>query len=250
MEQLQSKSRKRNIALTLTSVVLSAAVMMWVVFTNADRAYMYGSIAMMIIILTAFYAEFEKDRPQARTIVLVAVMITLAVAGRAAFFFLPQFKPIIAVVIIGGVGLGAQAGFVIGSMSAFVSNFIFGQGPWTAFQMVAWGLIGLFAGLLFYGRITYGNGRAEGNEKEPGRAQMSALLVYSAAACFLIHGGITDMWTAFSISDRPTLGTLITVYGSGLIADAVLAAATVIFLLIMARPMLKKIERVRKKYGM
>ena len=235
---MQNANRKRNLALTLVSVCLCSAVMIWVLNSEQDRSWMYGSILMMIIILGAFYAGFEKGRPHARTIVLIAVMVTLAVAGRVAFFWIPQFKPIIAVVVIGGVAMGAQSGFVIGSMSALVSNFIFGQGPWTVFQMVAWGLIGMLAGLIFCGRDM------------ESRLEMTGLLIFAAGSCFVIHGGITDMWTAFSISDHPTLGTLLTVYGTGLIADAVLAAATVIFLLALTRPMLKKINRVKLKYGM
>ena len=234
-----SGNRKlRNGLLAAAGIALSVATMMWVVLSDIDRGYLYGSVLIMLFVLVPFYVSFEKDRPYARMIVLIAVMISIAVISRAAFFWVPQFKPIIAVVIIAGIAMGAQSGFVVGSMSAFVSNFIFGQGPWTPFQMVAWGLIGMFAGLLFYGR------RFEEN------SEMAALLIYAAASCFLIHGGITDLWTAFSLTDRPTLGGLLTVYGAGLIADAVLAAATVIFLLLLTRPMLKKLDRVMTKYGM
>jgi energy-coupling factor transport system substrate-specific component len=134
--------------------------------------------------------------------------------------------------------MGPQAGFVVGSMSAFVSNFIFGQGPWTVFQMVAWGLIGMVAGALFFGR------------RFDKKSEMAALLIYGAASCFVFHGAITDLWTAFSLTDRPNLAAILTVYGTGLIADAVLALATVIFLLLMARPMLKKLDRVIQKYGL
>lgn len=261
MEQMQSRSRKRNIILALGSACLCAAVMAWVGLSGAERSWMYGSILIMIIVIAAFYAGFEKGSPHARTVVLIAVMITLAVCGRAAFFWIPQFKPIIAIVIIGGVAMGAQSGFVIGSMSAFVSNFIFGQGPWTAFQMVAWGLIGMIAGLIF-NRYYMGNSQIDSEEmaetvsdelsgsESAKQRSILPLVIYGAVSCFVIHGGITDMWTALSISDHPTLGTLLTVYGTGLIADAVLAAATVVFLLALTRPMLKKIGRVQMKYGM
>lgn len=261
MEQMKRSRGKRNIFLALGSACLCAAVMAWVGLSGAQRSWMYGSIMIMIIVIFAFYAGFEKGSPHARTIVLIAVMITIAVCGRAAFFWIPQFKPIIAIIIIGGVAMGAQSGFVIGSMSAFVSNFIFGQGPWTAFQMVAWGLIGMIAGLVFnryymendqlcFGQMAEEAGDTLGGRVPSKQRSIIPLVIYGAVSCFVIHGGITDMWTALSISDRPALGTLLTVYGTGLIANAVLAAATVVFLMALTRPMLKKIGRVQMKYGM
>lgn len=249
-ERPKKEKRMRNAVLAAAGIVLSAAAMMWAVLTDIDRGYMYASVLIMLFVLVPFYVSFEKDKPYARQIVLIAVMVSIAVAGRAAFFWAPQFKPIIAVVIIAGVAMGAQAGFVVGSMSAFVSNFIFGQGPWTPFQMVAWGLIGMVAGLLFFRRFGGGAGADRKGGGGIGRSGMAALLIYGAVSCFIFHGAITDLWTAFSLTDHPTPGVILTVYGTGLIADAVLAAATVIFLLLMARPMLKKLDRVMVKYGM
>lgn len=228
----------RNRLLILISITGCAAALAWAVLSGIDRAYLYASLIILALILIPFYISFEKDRPYARQIVLVSVMTALAVASRAAFFWVPQFKPIIAVIIISGAGLGAQSGFVVGSMSAFVSNFLFGQGPWTPFQMTAWGLIGMLAGLLFC-RV-YSSSDS---------FKVAPLMIYGAVSCFLLHGAITDIWTVLSVSDRPTIGQFITVYSAGLIPDLVLAAATVLFLGAAARPMLKKISRVKMKYG-
>ena len=228
----------RNRLLILISILGCAATLAWAVLSGIDRAYLYASLIILVLILIPFYISFEKDRPYARQIVLVSVMTALAVASRAAFFWVPQFKPIIAVIIISGAGLGAQSGFVVGSMSAFVSNFLFGQGPWTPFQMTAWGLIGMLAGLLF----CRGYSSSDSFKVAP-------MMIYGAVSCFLLHGAITDIWTVLSVSDRPTAGQFITVYSAGLIPDLVLAAATVLFLGAAARPMLKKISRVNMKYG-
>ncbi len=228
----------RNRLLILISITGCAAALAWAVLSGIDRAYLYASLIILALILIPFYISFEKDRPYARQIVLVSVMTALAVASRAAFFWVPQFKPIIAVIIISGAGLGAQSGFVVGSMSAFVSNFLFGQGPWTPFQMTAWGLIGMLAGLLFC---------RESSSSDS--IKVAPLMIYGAVSCFLLHGAITDIWTVLSVSDRPTAGQFITVYSAGLIPDLILAAATVLFLGAAARPMLKKINRVKMKYG-
>jgi len=86
-------------------------------------------------------------------------LITRGVLGRAAFFMVPQFKPILALVILAGLTLGSPAGFMTGAMTAFVSNFFFGQGPWTPWQMAALGLVGFLAGLLAEKKVLNGNRR-------------------------------------------------------------------------------------------
>ena len=201
-----------------------------------ESGYLVSSLLMILYIMVPFYLGFEKRKPQAREVVLIAVMIALAVVSRAAFFMVPQFKPMLAVIIIAGVCLGAQSGFVVGSMSAFVSNFLFGQGPWTPFQMLAWGLIGFFAGVLAANLL---------KSKSP-----VALSIYGFFAVFLLHGGITDLWTLLGMSSRPTLAMAVTVYGTGLVFNIILAVATVVFLLLLTRPMIEKIQRVQNKYGL
>ena len=201
-----------------------------------ESGYLISSLLIILYIMVPFYLSFEKGKPQAREVVLIAVMVALAVVSRAAFFMVPQFKPMLAVIIIAGVCLGAQSGFLVGSMSAFVSNFLFGQGPWTPFQMLAWGLIGFFAGMLAANLL---------KSKSP-----VALSIYGFFAVFLLHGGITDLWTLLGMSSRPTLAMALTVYGTGFIFNIILAVATVIFLLLLTRPMIEKIQRVQRKYGL
>jgi len=201
-----------------------------------DSGYLVSSLLMIFYIMIPFFLSFEKRKPQAREVVLIAVMIALAVVSRAAFFMVPQFKPMLAIIIIAGVCLGAQSGFLVGSMSAFVSNFLFGQGPWTPFQMLAWGLIGFFAGVLVANLL---------KSKSP-----IALSIYGFFAVFLLHGGITDLWTLLGIASKPTLTMALTVYGTGFLFNIILAVATVIFLLLLTRPMTEKIQRVQNKYGL
>ena len=247
----QNTAKRRNTILTVISITGCCLVLAAAILSRADRAFLYAAPVIVALIVIPFFVSFERDRPYAREIVLVAVMITLAVASRAAFFWIPQFKPIIAVIIIAGAAMGAQKGFVVGSLSALVSNFLFGQGPWTIFQMVAWGLIGMFAGLLFYRAAS--ENKMQPDDEAPAsvqRKKIYAMMVYGAVSCFVLHGAITDIWTVLSISDRPTLAELITVYSAGLIPDLVLAAATVIFIALGAGPILKKIRRVQMKYMM
>lgn len=140
---------KRTIlAFVLILTAIPAVIFFGIFFLN-DRSDYFISMCIIILSMLPFFLVFENRRPQAREVVVIAVMAALAVAGRAAFFMLPQFKPTAAIVIIAGVGLGAEAGFLTGALAGFVSNFFFGQGPWTPWQMFAFGIVGFLGGLIF-----------------------------------------------------------------------------------------------------
>jgi hypothetical protein len=104
----------------------------------------------LLVSAIPFLLVFDKRRPQARELVPIAVMAAIAVVGRTVFEIipLPSFKPCSAIIIITAVAFGPEAGFLTGALTAFVSNFIFGQGPWTPWQMFTWGLVGFLAGIL------------------------------------------------------------------------------------------------------
>ena len=116
-------------------------------FLFRERGYVWISVCIAVIACIPFFVSFEKKVGDVRKTVLLAFMIALSVLGRMLFTYLPHFKPVTAIVILAGLYLGAESGFLCGSLSVLVSNFIFGQGPWTPFQMVAWGVIGFLAGL-------------------------------------------------------------------------------------------------------
>lgn len=92
--------------------------------------------------MAPFFLIFEGRKPKARELVIIAVLCAIAIAGRAALFMLPQFKPVIAMTIISGVAFGGETGFLVGAMTMLASNVMFSQGPWTPWQMFAVGIIG------------------------------------------------------------------------------------------------------------
>ena len=104
---------------------------------------------LIVYAMFPFFVRFEHKKPQARELVTIAVMSAVAVASRAAFIMVPFFKPLTGIVMITGMALGPEAGFLTGAISGFVSNFIFGQGPWTPWQMLGFGLVGFLGGVLF-----------------------------------------------------------------------------------------------------
>ena len=237
-ERTRARGRRKRIKLLtvdLATIALAAVTVLAGIYLFDDKKYFIVSLLLVMYAMVPFFARFEHRSPKAREIVILAVMITAGVVGRAAFFMIPNFKPLTAVVIISGVALGRQAGFLVGAMSAFVSNFLFGQGPWTAWQMLALAIIGYLAGAIFH---RYGE-----------RIKVLPLAVFGGLATFFIYGAITDMWTILMMTSEPSLEVALMVYGAAVPFNAIHAAATVIFLLLLAKPVAGKIGRVSAKYG-
>ena len=101
------------------------------------------SFAILGAGLVAGFAWYERSQPGSRMLALVATLAALAAIGRIAFAPIPNVKPTTDIVLIAGLVLGGAPGFVVGSVAALASNLLFGQGPWTPWQMAAWGLCGI-----------------------------------------------------------------------------------------------------------
>lgn len=228
------KLQKRTVAVIL--VIFVAVLLTLYVGTTFFGGRKYYGISLLILAetLVPFFLLFEQRKPKARELVLIGVLCALGVSGRAAFFMLSQFKPVAAIVILVGVCFGAESGFLVGSLTAFVSNFFFGQGPWTPWQMAAFGLIGLAAGLLF-------------RKRQVGRGR---LCFFGAAATLLIYGGIMNPASVLLSQTHPTGEMFAAAYLAGLPLDLVHAASTAFFLCFLAVPMAEKLERIKTKYGM
>ena len=132
--------KRTKISAMLILIAIPLTILFGVFFLN-DRKYYFISILILIYTMIPFFMIFEDRKPQGRELIVIAVLSAIAVAGRGAFYMLPQFKPVVAIVIIAGVCFGAESGFLVGAMSGFVSNFFFGQGPWTPWQMFCFGII-------------------------------------------------------------------------------------------------------------
>lgn len=217
------------------SLLTLAAAVVWQIFFSEQINYYITSVAVLVISMLPFFVGFELKRISTGEITLVATFIALAVVSRAVFYLIPQFKPIGAVVIISAVCLGAQRGYIVGSFSAFISNFIFGQGFWTPFQMVALGLVGFISGLIF----------------KKIKAKRISLSIVGFALCFALYGLIVDMSTIISVygNDFDLSGAL-SIYLTGLPFSAVFGVATAVFLFLFGEAFIKKTQRVIKKYGL
>ena len=205
-------------------------------FYLGNTAYYPIAFAVLLECMVPFFLVFEGRKPQARELVLVASLCALGVAGRAAFFMLPQFKPVLALTIISGVALGGETGFLVGAMTMLASNVLFSQGPWTPFQMFAMGIIGFLAGVLF--------------RRGWLRRSRAALCVFGAISAVLIYGGIMNPVSALLYARTLEWKVIAAYYVTGFPMDCVHAAATVFFLLVLAEPMLEKLDRIKIKYGL
>lgn len=206
------------------------------IYYLGDRKYYFISMLIILETMLPFVMMFEGRKPQARELITVAVLCAIGVAGRTAFFMLPQFKPVVAIVIISGLAFGGEAGFLVGAVTGFVSNMFFGQGPWTPWQMFAFGIIGFLAGILFRKGIL--------------RRNTIALCIFGGLATFFIYGGIMNPAAVLMFQAKPTVQMFYLAYIKGIPFDLIHATATVTFLYFVARPMLEKLDRIKVKYGL
>src|SRR4030088_857514 len=103
----------------------------------------FASFLIFGLVLAVGWLAYERRRPSARLAAVVAIMAALAALGRDAFVALPDVKPITAMTFVVGYALGPLPGFAVGAIGMLASNIVLGQGPYTPWQMAAWGLVGL-----------------------------------------------------------------------------------------------------------
>ena len=193
-----------------------------------QQRYLILSLGVAVLALALFAAGVERKNIGSRRMVLTAIMTALAVVGR----FIPLFKPITAICVITAMYLGAEAGFLCGAMSVLISNIYFGQGPWTPFQMLGFGLIGLAAGYLSRMLI-----------------QHRWLLLGYGVIAGIAYSMIMDVWTVLWYSGGFDGGLYLAAITSALPFTAMYAVSNLIFLLLLAKPVGEKLARVKLKYG-
>ncbi|MBS6475684.1 MAG: ATP-binding cassette domain-containing protein, partial [Clostridiales bacterium] len=239
---VQTPKDKRKLSKrTLAAVVLILLLIPLTLFAGVvymDRKQYYlTALAVLIECMLPFFMVFEGRKPKARELAVIAVLCALSIAGRAAFFMLPQFKPVLAMTIIAGVAFGGETGFLVGAVTMLVSNILFSQGAWTPWQMFAMGIIGFLAGILFKKGIL--------------RRTKASLCTFGALSAVVIYGGIMNPASALIWgSEALNLKLIMGYYLTGFPMDCIHAAATVLFLLFLAEPALEKLDRIKVKYGL
>ena len=224
-----------NKLLKITEIIMLVLVPAILILCACFKIEHTAVITLITVILSIipFFIHFEKQKPRPRDIMPIVVLSAIAVAGRIIFAPFPSFKPVSAIVIISGVCFGKQNGFMTGAITALASNMFFGQGPWTPWQMYAWGLIGYIAGALNNCHLldkTY------------------KVCIYGFISA-LFYGFILDSWYLIGYISPITLKTILTAYFAGLPFSLSHAVATVLFLIPIFTLWRKKIDRIKIKYG-
>lgn len=221
------QSLRRALRPGLPFLLIPVTVLLGAVIVE-ERRHLFVSLAVAVLSLLLFYAGIEEKIVGSRRAVLTAILIALSVAGR----LIPFFKPVTAITVIGALYLGSEAGFLIGSLSALLSNFTFGQGPWTPFQMLAWGIIGLLAGYL----------------AKPLRSSRIWLLLYGVGSGALFSM-VMDLWTVLWANGGIDLSLYKAALLTALPHTLLYAVSNLIFLWILAKPLGDKLARIKLKYG-
>ncbi len=191
-----------------------------------------ASAALVVLAVLAGGGWYERSRPPARTLALVAALAALAVLGRVAFAPIPNVKPTTDIVLFAGYALGGAPGFAVGATTALVSNLFFGQGPWTPWQMAAWGGVGIMGAVL--ARVAGG--------RELGRVP----LALACGAAGLMFGLVMDafQWT---LAAEETLASYVAISGVSLPFNLAHIVGNVLFCLLFGPPLVRALQRYRRR---
>lgn len=201
----------------------------------SGRSYYITSTLVIIEILIPFLLAFEGRKPQARELVVIAVLSALAVAARVAIP-LPSFKAIFAIIMLSGIAFGPEAGFMVGAIAAFASNFFYGQGAYTPWQMFAYGAGGMLAGFVFQKKWI------------PQKPVVMGIFGFFAVVLFV--GPILDTCSVFLMLTEVGLKSAWPLYVSGFPVNVSQGISTFLTMLIFGKPLLEKLDRVKVQYGM
>lgn len=229
------KKQKLLIFDFLIVFALLVFLVLWQMFFSSVSYYIV-SVAIIIVFLIICVASFESKKINAEETAVIACLVALSVAGRCAFFAVPQIKPMCAVVIISAFCLGSANGAIIGALSAFVSNFFFGQGVWTPFQMLALSLVGIIAGAF----------------SRSSKLKFSRILqaIMGFVLAFAVYGFIVDSSTVLTVSSFNDWASVAAIYSSGVVFNLIHGVTTAVFCVLLLNPCAKKIERISVKYGL
>ena len=229
----RKRPKIQNIA-SFIYVFLVCPAILYIFWKGGNRNYIYYAAAMLILSFVPFLCIYRNRKPKAMEYIILLVMSLLAAGMRAVFFSLPQFKPMGAVAILTAVSLGPQAGFICGALGMYLSNLIFGNGPWTPWQIFAYGMAGFLAGILFYGK------------KRPEKLILS---LAGAVIIFAATGFILDTCSIATMSNMMDTSSALAIYKSGIPVNLSNAAACFLALFFLGDPVLDRLERLKVKYG-
>ncbi|MFJ7934150.1 ECF transporter S component [Sporosarcina sp. NPDC096371] len=219
--------------LTIVSFIILVMLVVSIMLFKYN-SYLLLSLVIIGCIMLPFFARFEMREIAGREVVLLAMLAAIAAVGRVPFAGLPSVQPTSFVIIMAGFVFGAESGFIVGAVAALVSNFFLGQGPWTPWQMYAWGMMGMSAGLLrntwwlrnIWGRYVFG-----------------FMWGY-------VFGWFMNMWIVLSNIESLTWEFFAGIYVASIYFDLAHGVSNVFFLAVFSASWIKILERFKRKYGL
>ena len=164
---------------------------------------------------------------------MLAVLAAVASISRIPFAIIPSVQPATFMIIITGMVFGKESGFIVGALTALVSNLFLGQGPWTPWQMFAWGMIGFCSGLF---------------RKTWLMKTMAGRILFGFTTGFLFSW-MMNIWVVLTVLQEFQLAQIVLIYGSSFLFDLAHALANVFFLILFSQRMINTLKRFQQKYG-
>ncbi|MDQ0972361.1 energy-coupling factor transport system substrate-specific component [Neobacillus niacini] len=218
-------------------ILIGLAILIFVLLVGFPLFNTQHFLAISLLIMAAsffpFMISFSRKQVLSRELVVVAILAAIAAVSRVPFASIPSVQPTTFVIIIAAIVLGPQSGFIIGSLAAIVSNLFLGQGPWTPWQMYAWGMIGLTAGFL---------GKTWIMQSKIGRCIYGFIVG-------IAFGWIMNLWVVVGVIQDLSWPVILLYYSSSFYFDLAHAVCNVFFLWVFSSSWMKIIERFKVKYG-
>lgn len=216
----------------LVSSISILSILVATAYLFQTKAYMLVSLVVLCLILIPFFTRFEKRNVKSKEIVLLAMLAAIAAVSRVPFAAIPSVQPTSFVIIMAGIAFGAEAGFIVGAVSAVVSNIFLGQGPWTPWQMFAWGMMGMTAGLL---------------KDFIWMKSKIGLSIFGFIWGYLF-GWIMNIWFMIANVESWSIHYFVTTYVASFYFDLAHGLANVIFIVLFSVSWLKVLLRFKVKY--
>ncbi len=226
--------KKSNIAMLIVFLAL-IPLTLFLGDKLPGKGYYLTGVLIIAELAFPFFMVFERRKPQARELVVLAVMIALAVIGRVAIP-VPHFKAAYAIIMLTGIAFGPEAGFIVGAITAFASNFFYGQGAYMPWQMMAYGAGGMLAGFVFI------------KNKIPRKPWVMAIFGFLAVVFWT--GPLLDTSHVFIMMPEISISTIAASLASGFPVNISQGLCTAIMMFVFGKPLLEKLDRVKQKYGM
>ena len=226
--------KKSNIVMLIVFLVL-IPLTLFLGSKLPGRGYYITGVIMIVELLLPFFMAFEKRKPQARELVVLAVLCAIAIIGRVAIP-IPNFKAAFAIIMLTGIAFGPEAGFVVGAITALASNFFYGQGVYMPWQMMAYGAGGMLAGFVFLIKKV---------QRKPW-----IMAVFGFFAVVLWIGPLLDSSHMFLMMPELSLASITASLLSGVPVNISQGICTALIMFLFGRPLLEKLDRIKLKYGM